>query len=132
MSDNADKTDTLRQIAYAIGYEKGRRNADAQHLWGGRITRKGEAEANARAFLKAKDEGEASDFFGGLALPEGYDREAYELTAREVSKAFLAEACAESSDEAVSDAIQEEFMMAYEDGLADELERDAREFLECL
>jgi hypothetical protein len=122
-------TDDIRSTAYSAGYEKGKRNADNQHLWGGRVTRKGQAEETARAFLKAREEGDDLDFIDNQTPP--WCADGYKAVKAELGEAGLDAWKSKESltDEEASDIISEEWMMGYTDGILDALEDDARSFL---
>lgn len=118
--------------AYSLGHNRGERCYDVQHLWGGRVTRKGQAEANAAAFLKAREEGDGLDWISDQPLP--YNEESDTLAAVRLDlggSAVVAWMNEQSLNEAdAAERIAGEWMMGYTDGILDALEASAQMYLE--
>jgi hypothetical protein len=118
--------------AYALGHNRGERCYDVQNLWGGRVTRKGEAEANAVAFLKAREEGDGLDWISDQPLPYAEESDTLAAVRLDLGGSAVVAWMNEQSlnEEQAAERIACEWMMGYTDGILDALEASAQMFLE--
>ncbi len=126
MSEHTDEQ--IRERAYWLGRTKGERSYDVQNLWGGRITRKGEAEANARAFLKAREEGGELDWIDDQPLPYADQLDTLQAVRLDIGgTAVLAwMADEELTEDQAAEITAQEWMDGYTDGLLEALEESAK------
>jgi hypothetical protein len=128
---NTPNTDSIQLTAYSLGYEKGERSCDVQNLWGGRITRKGEAEANARAFLKAREDGDELDWIADQPLPYDLETDTLEAVRSDFGGTAVLDWMKSENltEEKAAEITAGEWMMGYTDGILDALEESAKMYL---
>jgi len=128
----APNTEKIQLTAYSLGYNKGERCYDVQNLWGGRVTRKGQADENARAFLKAREDGSGMDWIDDQPLPYHVESDTLEAVRLDLGgTAVLGWMESENlTEQQAADITAEEFMMGYTDGILDALEESAKMHLE--
>lgn len=124
-------TETILATAYELGRKRGQRLADDSHLWGGRITRQGQAEATARAYIKATEDGDELDWIGDQPFPYDLESDTLKAVRHELGgSAVLAWMTSENLDEdKASDITAQEWMMGYTDGICQTLLDSARSYL---
>jgi hypothetical protein len=125
-------TERVQEAAYKFGYERGLRCFDSQYLWGGRVTRRGEAEAAARAFLRAREEGDDTyGYMEGQPVAFTDDMEPLDKVRRYFGSDFVLTWQADHmlTESEAAALVAMEYAIGYEGGLMHGLEDDARSFL---
>jgi hypothetical protein len=121
-------TETIRAKAYELGRKKGLRNADTQNLWGGRVTRSGQAEANALAFIKASEEGDELNWIDDQPLPYAEQEDTLAAVRLELGGSAVLGWMADEmmTESEAAEITAEEWMMGYTDGICQALLDSAR------
>jgi hypothetical protein len=117
--------------AYELGRNKGMRNADTQNLWGGRVTRSGQAEANARAFIKASEDGSELDWIDEQAMPYAHESDTLEAVRHDLGGSAVLGWMNENglNEEKAAELTAGEWMMGYTDGICQALLDSARDYI---
>lgn len=127
-----DLEDKILLCAYSLGFNKGERSYDCSNLWGGRVTRKGQADETAAAFLKSMEEGDGMDWLSDQPLPYAEESDTLRAVRLELGGQSVVAWMNEQrlDEEAAASRIAGEWMMGYTDGILEALEASAKMHLE--